>query len=95
MRSMGKWLSAFVIVAAAWTTQATAAEDQAQEGAKAAAPTCLTAEINPVTGHVLCINPLGAAVAPPPPSVLLPCKPGPHTDEAWSYRPNCKSDPAG
>ena len=24
-------------------------------------PKCLTAEINPVTGHVLCINPLGRA----------------------------------
>jgi hypothetical protein len=94
MSSMGKWLGAFVILAAGWATQATA-EDQTQEGAKTPAPTCLTAEINPVTGHALCINPLGAPVEPPPPSVLLPCKPGPHTGQAWSFQPNCKSDPTG
>ena len=29
-----------------------------------ATPSCLTAEVNPVTGHVLCIEPLGAAVEP-------------------------------
>jgi hypothetical protein len=32
------------------------------------------AEINPVTGHVLCIDPLGAAVEAPSPEAKLPCK---------------------
>ena len=40
----------------------------------AVAPKCLKAEVNPVTGHVLCIDPLGAAVEPPPPEAALPCK---------------------
>lgn len=31
-----------------------------------AAPACKTAEVNPVTGHVMCIDPLGAAVEAPP-----------------------------
>ena len=39
-----------------------------------AKPACITAEVNPVTGHVLCIEPLGAAVEPPPPEAALPCK---------------------
>jgi hypothetical protein len=30
------------------------------------APACKTAEVNPVTGHVFCIDPLGAEVAPRP-----------------------------
>ncbi|MGA7456555.1 MAG: hypothetical protein WBW51_04405 [Methyloceanibacter sp.] len=33
---------------------------------------CLKAEINPVTGHVLCIDPLGATIKPP--EAALPCK---------------------
>jgi hypothetical protein len=58
-----------------------------------AAPTCLEAEVNPVTGHALCINPRGAPVAPPPAASELPCKPDTRTDEAWTYRPKCKSEP--
>ena len=37
----------------------------------AAKPKCLKAEVNPVTGHVLCIDPLGAAVEPRPPEAAL------------------------
>ena len=36
----------------------------------AAKPKCFKAEVNPVTGHV-CIDPLGAAVEPPPPEAAL------------------------
>lgn len=55
-----------------------------------AAPKCLKAEVNPVTGHALCIDPIGAPVDPPPAAELPPCKPGARTDEAWSYRPKCR-----
>ncbi len=69
------------------------AEDSAAYAGNA--PACLQAEVNPVTGHALCINPLGAPVEAPPPSGMLPCASGPHTIEVWSYQPNCKSEPAG
>ena len=63
----------------------------ASEGdpASTAAPTCRKAEVNPVTGHVLCIDPLGAPVAPPPSASEAPCKPDARTTEAWSYGPKC------
>ena len=51
-----------------------------------AAPACKTAEVNPVTGHVFCIDPLGAEVAPPPPAD--PCKHG-RDDAEWTWHPNC------
>jgi hypothetical protein len=49
---------------------------------------CQVAEVNPVTGHVNCIKPLGAPVAPPPAEAAAPCNP----DQArgqWSWGPNC------
>jgi hypothetical protein len=57
-------------------------------GEPAPAPKCLKAEVNPVTGHVLCIDPIGAPVDPPP--TWLPCKPDAPANEAWSYGPKCK-----
>jgi hypothetical protein len=69
------------------------AEDSAANAGTA--PACLQAEVNPVTGHALCINPLGPPVEAPPPSGMVPCAPGPHTTEVWSYQPNCKSEAAG
>ena len=54
------------------------------------APKCRKAEVNPVTGHVLCIDPLGAPVDPPPAAELPPCKPDERSNEAWSYGPKCK-----
>jgi hypothetical protein len=57
-------------------------------------PKCKTAEVNPVTGHVFCINPLGAPVEPPP-AVELPCKPDQRTDEAWTWGPKCKASESG
>ena len=53
------------------------------------APKCLKAEVNPVTGHLLCLDPRGAPVDPPP-AAELPCKPDARTAEAWSYGPKCK-----
>ena len=67
----------------------------AGDPASAAAPKCLKAEINPVTGHALCIDPLGAPVDPPPAAELPPCKPGARTDEAWSYGPKCRPGESG
>jgi hypothetical protein len=60
--------------------------------ASTAAPTCRKAEVNPVTGHVLCIDPLGAPVEAPPASTELPCRPNANKgDGAWTWGPNCKS----
>ncbi len=73
-----------------WVGHATAEESTAPAGAAAAPPACRQAEVNPVTGHTLCINPLGAPVAPPPSSVLPPCAPNKHGTETWSYQPNCE-----
>jgi hypothetical protein len=53
---------------------------------------CRRAEINPVTGHVFCIDPRGAPVEAPPEELRPECKP----DEArgqWSWGPNCAPQP--
>ena len=60
-----------------------------------AAAKCLKAEVNPVTGHVLCIDPLGAAVEPPPPEAALPCKKPEEVRGQWSYSPNCTPEIEG
>jgi len=92
-----KFLGVIVLAAATWASQAIAAETSAAGTTDAgAASACRKAELNPVTGPALCIEPLGASVEAPPPSELLPCAPGPHTTEVWSYQPNCrKSEPSG
>jgi hypothetical protein len=67
----------------------------AEPSEPAAQPKCETAEINPVTGHVFCITPLGAPVeAPPPPEAKPPCKPEDARGQ-WSYGPNCTVEPGG
>ena len=48
-----------------------------------------------MTGHVLCIEPLGAAVEPPPPEVALPCKRPEDVRGQWSYSPNCTPEVEG
>ena len=69
-----------------------AAETPAETSQQVAPAKCLTAEVNPVTGHVLCIEPLGAPVEPLEPEAMAPCK----TEDArgqWSYAPNCTPTP--
>jgi hypothetical protein len=58
----------------------------AETSEQAAQPKCQTAEINPVTGHVLCIKPLGAPVEAPSPEAKPPCKPEDARGQ-WSYAP--------
>jgi hypothetical protein len=70
---------------------AAAAGETAEQGPQ---PQCRKAEINPVTGHILCIDPLGAPVEPPPDAAKPACKP----EEArgqWSYGPGCAPEPGG
>ncbi len=50
-------------------------------------PVCKRAEVNPVTGHVLCVDPLGAEVAPAPKAD--PCEADAHSGEDWTWRPSC------
>lgn len=75
---------------ALWAVPA-AAEPQGE----ATPPKCLKAEVNPVTGHVLCIDPLGAPVEAPPPSAAAPCKENPRAEGDWTYSPNCRATPSG
>jgi hypothetical protein len=56
---------------------------------KGAAPAkCEVAEVNPVTGYVGCIKPLGAPVDPPPAEAAAPCNPGQARGQ-WTWGPNC------
>ena len=76
--------AAFGVAALCVAGAAFAADDATQPKAK-----CLKAEINPVTGHVLCIDPLGAAVEPPPEEAKRPCAKPEDSRGQWSYAPNC------
>ena len=78
-----------VVALVALAGQAIAAGEADQEAAQ-----CRKAEVNPVTGHVLCIEPLGAAVEAPPADAMSPCEPLKH-DGDFSYAPNCKDKPSG
>ncbi len=51
----------------------------------AAAPKCLKAAVNPVTGHAICLEPKGAPVeAPPVEAYQRPCPPRAHDDDPWT-----------
>ena len=63
----------------------------AEEGKPA--PKCQVAEINPVTGSLLCIKPLGAPVEAPPDDIAPPCAPELSRGQ-WTWAPNCKPDPS-
>ncbi len=76
-----------VVVLSAGAVSAAPAEQPAK-------PSCITAEVNPVTGHVLCIEPLGAAVEPPP-EAALPCKRPEDVRGQWSYSPSCTPEVEG
>jgi hypothetical protein len=78
-----------VIVATALAGPAFAADEAKQGSAE-----CRKAEVNPVTGHVLCVEPLGAAVEAPPSDALSPCQKLKHTGD-FTYAPNCKDTPSG
>jgi hypothetical protein len=53
---------------------------------------CRKAEINPVTGHVFCFDPLGAPVEPLPSEAKPACKPEDARGQ-WSWAPNCAPEP--
>ena len=72
---------------------AAAGQAAAENSEQAAPPKCVTAEINPVTGHVLCINPLGAPVEAPPEEAKMPCKQD--SRGQWTWSPNCAPVPEG
>jgi hypothetical protein len=61
------------------------------ENGAAPAPACRKAEVNPVTGHVFCNDPITAPVDPPPAADLPACKPDERRNEAWTWGPKCKS----
>ncbi|MGH6737344.1 MAG: hypothetical protein ACRECX_14905 [Methyloceanibacter sp.] len=63
-------------------------------GGEAQAPACRKAEINPVTGFVFCIDPLGAAVEKPPEDIAPPCNDADSRGQ-WSWGPNCRQVPQG
>jgi len=57
-------------------------------------PACIKAEVDQLTGHVLCIEPLGAAVEPTPPHEAF--LQGPEEVRGqWSYSPNCRPEVEG
>jgi hypothetical protein len=88
--SMWRVAIGVVLGMAAIAVAAAAAEDSKQ----APPPKCLKAEINPVTGHVLCIDPLGAPVEPLPLEAASPCKTE-DTRGQWSYGPACAPELGG
>lgn len=86
MRRMRKMAMAALAVA---LMPAAAPAEAPERRAEAA---CRKAEINPVTGHVFCLEPRGAPVEAPPEALRPDCKP----DEArgqWSWGPACAPVP--
>jgi len=83
-----------VVITMSLVLMAAAGQAAAETSEQAAQPKCLKAEINPVTGHVLCIDPLGAAVEPLPLEAASPCKPEDVRGQ-WSYGPACTPEPGG
>jgi hypothetical protein len=71
---------------------AAVASAAAAEPEQATPPKCETAEINPVTGHVFCIKPLGAPVEAPPEDIAPPCK-AEQSRGQWTWAPNCAPAP--
>jgi hypothetical protein len=65
----------------------------AETAAPAPQAKCVTAEINPVTGHVFCIDPLGAPVEAPPEEAKQSCKQD--SRGQWTWAPNCTPTPEG
>jgi len=82
------------IVAAAIMVALTGGSAAEETAKPAPSPKCLKAEINPITGHILCIDPLGAPVEAPPEQAKLPCKPEQARGQ-WTYGPGCTPEPGG
>ena len=84
-------LTIFLSAGLGTTAPALAAEPMPKkpEPEPAAAQKCLVAEVNPVTGSVYCIKPLGAPVDPPP-TADAPCTKDPRFKGQWTWGPNCK-----
>jgi hypothetical protein len=82
-----------VVMGAAFGLAAMAGAAVAETAEPPAKPKCETAEINPVTGHVLCIKPLGAPVEAPPEEAKPPCKQD--SRGQWTWSPNCEPTPEG
>ena len=80
---------AVLVVAALAAGERARATDAGPGSADHAAQTCRKAEVNPVTGHVLCIDPLGAPVDAQPAASDVPCKADAHTDAGWTWGPKC------
>jgi hypothetical protein len=80
--------SAAILLGLAGVTTAAGAAEEAPPSK------CRKAEINPVTGHVLCIDPLGAPVEAPPEEAKPRCKPEDARGQ-WSYGPACAPELGG
>ncbi len=74
-------------LALANAVQAGAAAGETAEPEKA--QTCQVAEVNPVTGHVFCIKPIGAPVEAPKRDEIG-CKEETRAAQDWSWGPKCK-----
>jgi hypothetical protein len=81
-------VSASILIGLAGGTAIAGAADPASP------PKCRKAEINPVTGHVLCIEPLGAPVEAPPEEAKPRCKPEDARGQ-WTYGPACAPELGG
>jgi hypothetical protein len=84
-----------VLLGVGLAASAAAAEtaDGATTTEQASKQTCRKAEINPVTGHVFCFDPIGAAVEAPPDSLKPKCEV--QSRGQWTWAPNCTPDPEG
>lgn len=58
--------------------------EQAPPAQTAAAPKCLRASVNPVTGHTFCLEPRGAPVEPPEEILNKPCRKRAHDDDPFT-----------
>jgi hypothetical protein len=80
------WIVVVVLIPVLWLPMAARSAEEADPPAdKAAVAKCLKAEVNPVTGHATCLDPVGAPVEPVPRSSFQqPCKPRAHDDDPWT-----------
>lgn len=85
MRSLRIALGAGLMLA----SPALAEEPADTSGSSGEAPTCQVAEVNPVTGHVFCIRPLGAPVEAPTRDDI-DCKEETREAADWTWGPKCK-----